>query len=139
MPEGCVSAGAPSIDTHPRESSDLVTTLWLAGRGVYRSVDARRFEARVSDVRYSFHKPTFVAFGLSRGPTPKATPLTLLTRRPAQHDYSGLPTLQSDIPRNRRRCEAVMRAQSPIATATSATTDRRITELHLWAVRLGGT
>ena len=44
MPEGCVSAGAPSIDTHPRESSELVTTLWLAGRGVYRSADARRFE-----------------------------------------------------------------------------------------------
>jgi hypothetical protein len=44
MPEGCVSAGAPSIDTHPRESSDLVTTLWLAGRGVYRSVDVRRSE-----------------------------------------------------------------------------------------------
>ena len=30
-----------------------------------------------------------------------------------------------------------MRAQSPIATAPSATTDRRITELHLWAVREG--
>ena len=30
-----------------------------------------------------------------------------------------------------------MRAQSPIATAPSATTDGRITELHLWAVREG--
>ena len=30
-----------------------------------------------------------------------------------------------------------MHAQSPIATAPSATTDRRITELHLWAVREG--
>jgi adenylate cyclase len=30
-----------------------------------------------------------------------------------------------------------MRAPSPIATAPSATTDRRITELHLWAVREG--
>ena len=30
-----------------------------------------------------------------------------------------------------------MRAQSPIATAPLATTDRRITELHLWAVREG--
>jgi hypothetical protein len=30
-----------------------------------------------------------------------------------------------------------MRAQSPIATAPSAMTDRRITELHLWAVREG--
>jgi hypothetical protein len=44
IPEGCVSAGAPSIDTPPRESSDLVTTLWLAGRGVYCTADARRFE-----------------------------------------------------------------------------------------------
>jgi adenylate cyclase len=36
------------------------------------------------------------------------------------------------------RDEAVwMRAQSPIATAPSAKTDRRITELHLWAVREG--
>jgi hypothetical protein len=35
-------------------------------------------------------------------------------------------------------CEAVwMRAQSPIATTPSAKTDRRITELHLWAVREG--
>ena len=32
-----------------------------------------------------------------------------------------------------------MRAQSPIATAPSATTDGRITELHLWAVRPFGT
>ena len=30
-----------------------------------------------------------------------------------------------------------MRAQSPITTAPSATTDGRITELHLWAVREG--
>jgi adenylate cyclase len=30
-----------------------------------------------------------------------------------------------------------MRAQSPTTTAPSATTDRRITELHLWAVREG--
>jgi adenylate cyclase len=30
-----------------------------------------------------------------------------------------------------------MRAQSPIATAPSAMADRRITELHLWAVREG--
>ena len=30
-----------------------------------------------------------------------------------------------------------MGAQSPIATAPSATTDGRITELHLWAVREG--
>ena len=37
MPEGCVSASALSVDTHPRESSDPATTLWLAGRGVYRS------------------------------------------------------------------------------------------------------
>jgi adenylate cyclase len=35
-------------------------------------------------------------------------------------------------------CEVVwMRAQSPIATAPSAMADRRITELHLWAVREG--
>jgi hypothetical protein len=30
-----------------------------------------------------------------------------------------------------------MHAQSPIATAPSATTDGRIAELHLWAVREG--
>ena len=30
-----------------------------------------------------------------------------------------------------------MRAKSPIGTAPSATTDGRITELHLWAVREG--
>jgi hypothetical protein len=30
-----------------------------------------------------------------------------------------------------------MHAQSPIATAPSAITDERITELHLWAVREG--
>ena len=39
MPEGCVSASAPGIAYYLRESSDLVTTLWLAGRGVYRSAD----------------------------------------------------------------------------------------------------
>ena len=39
MPEGCVSASALSVDTHPRESPDLLMTLWLAGRGVYRSAD----------------------------------------------------------------------------------------------------
>src|ERR1700733_11947831 len=100
MPEGCVSAGAPSIDTHPRESSDLVTTLWLAGRGVYRSVDARRFElvSVTSDIA-PINRHLLRSWSV-------AWPLTLLTRRPAQRDYSGLPTLQSDIARNRRRCEA---------------------------------
>ena len=54
-------------------------------------------------------------------------------------DHSGLPTQQSDIARIEDECcEAVWtRAQSLIATAPSATTDGRITELHLWAVREG--
>ena len=38
MPEGLAPA-RPVLRTHPRESSDPVTTLWLAGRGVYRSAD----------------------------------------------------------------------------------------------------
>jgi len=36
MPEGVL---APALRTDLMESSDLVTTLWLAGRGVYRSAD----------------------------------------------------------------------------------------------------
>ena len=37
MPEGSVSASATGVATQPKESPDLITTLWLAGRGVYRS------------------------------------------------------------------------------------------------------
>jgi hypothetical protein len=48
MQEGCVSASAPALRTHPSESSDLVTTLWLAGRGVYRSADDGYGQSRPS-------------------------------------------------------------------------------------------
>ena len=39
MPEGVLAPARPALRTDLRESSDLVTTLWLAGRGVYRSAD----------------------------------------------------------------------------------------------------
>jgi hypothetical protein len=39
MPEGVLTPARLKLRTDLRESSDLVTTLWLAGRGVYRSAD----------------------------------------------------------------------------------------------------
>ena len=39
MQEGCVSAGWHSIAITLREKWDLTTTLWFAGRGVYRGAD----------------------------------------------------------------------------------------------------
>ena len=48
----------PALRTHPRESSELVTTLWPAGRGVYRSADdgygsSRPFHAQAAHIRLS--------------------------------------------------------------------------------------
>jgi hypothetical protein len=99
----------------------------------------------VSDVRYSLRKPTFCLCSWSVA-WPHAevfgsidTGDDAYTAARNSRDHSGLPTQQSDIARIEDECcEAVwMRAQSPIATAPSATTDGRITELHLWAVREG--
>jgi hypothetical protein len=39
MPEGVLAPARPASRTDLRESSDLVTTLRLAGRGVYRSAN----------------------------------------------------------------------------------------------------
>ena len=39
MPEGVLAPARPALRAHLRESSDLLTTLWLTGRGVYRSAD----------------------------------------------------------------------------------------------------